>query len=192
MNAEGQNWFNGLKRFAGECRAKRPVVSRDDLTVAEEMQCRIIGGSLIAWLQNYGPLLIQERAMLLAPYKDMEKDPFIVFTSEQPGLAAGREILGEDHATIVSLYPAEFTEWLLKHPDPEYRWHVHTSSFFTDVDAETAKKAEKYTVSPGETLWLHKEGTVCGELFARGGDHLWKWDGHEPKLLEECVNQWVS
>jgi hypothetical protein len=191
MKEEGQNWFDGLKRFIGECRARRPVAIRDDLSTVEQMQCRIIGGSLIAWLQKYGPLLIQERAML-AELENWEKDPFIVFTSEQPGLVAAREIIDEGPPTIAFLYPDEFSEWLKNHPDPEYRWHIHTWSFFTLADVDNVKKAEKYPMSEGESLWLHKEGTMCGQLFGRGGDHLWKWNGWEAELLEECVNQWVA
>ena len=78
------------------------------------------------------------------------------------------------------------------HPDSDFRWHVHTWSFFAPLDADTAKKAEKFQLSAGESLRLHKEGTMCGKLFGRGGDHLWKWNGQELELLEECVNIWVS
>jgi hypothetical protein len=191
MKDEGQNWFDGLKRFVGECRTRCPVISRDKLSIMEEMQCRIIGGSLIAWLQKYGPRLIQERAML-AGLKNWEKDPFIVFTSDRPGLVAAREILDEEPAAIAFLYPNEFTEWLNNHPDPEYRWHIHTWSFFAPVDVDSTKKAKKHQISKGESLWLHKDGTMCGQLFGRGADHLWKWNGREPELLEECFNQWVS
>ena len=127
-----------------------------------------------------------------AELQNFEKDPYIVFTSESPGLVAAREILRKGPANIVFLYPDEFTEWLKDNPDPEYRWHIHTWSFFAPVDAATAKKAKKHPCSEGESLWLHKEGTMCGHLFGRGGDHLWKWNGREPELLEEAVNQWVS
>jgi hypothetical protein len=180
-----------LRRFVSKCRARRPVVDREDLSAFEEIQCRIIGGSLIAWLREHGPRLVQERAVL-AESQNCEKDPIIVFTSERPGLVAAREILRKGPANIAFLYPDEFSDWLIDHPDPEYRWHIHTWSFFAPVDADTAKKAKKHPCSEGEFLWLHKEGTMCGHLFGRGGDHLWKWNGREPELLEEAVNQWVS
>lgn len=197
MNDNGKNWFDGLTQFVAECRVKRPVANRDDLSSEQEVQCRIIGGSLIAWLEKYGPDLLQERVFLARSpmadrFQNCQEDPFIVFTSEQPGLVAAREILEEGPATIAFLYPDEFSEWLIDHPDAEYNWHVHTWSFFTPVDADTAIKAEKYSIAPGESYWLHKEGTMCGHLFGRGGDHLWKWNGHEHVLLEECINEWVS
>ena len=191
MKEEGQNWFRALANFIAACRTKRPIISRDSLTAEAEWQCRIIGGSLIAWLEKHGPPLLQERAFL-ATLQNWEKDPFIVFTSEQPGLVAAREILEEGPATIAFLYPAEFALWLKKKPDADYQWHVHTWSYFAPLDEETRKKTEKFPLSEGESYWLHKEGTMCGQLFGRGGDHLWKWDGQEPVLLEECINQWVS
>ena len=31
-----------------------------------------------------------------------------------------------------------------------------------------------------------------GPLFARGGEHVWKWDGEKLELLEEAWRTWVS
>jgi len=191
MKAEGKKWFSDLKRFVRECREKRPIPIRNDLSNEQEIQCRIIGGSLIAWLREYGPRFIQERAVE-AVLQNFAKDPYVVFTSGSPGLVAACEILSEGPANIVFLYADEFTEWLKKNPDSDYRWHIHTWSFFAPIDKKTVKKAERYPCSEGESLWLHKEGTMCGQLFGRGGDHLWKWNGQEPVLLEEGMNQWVS
>jgi len=55
---EGANWVEGLKAYVAECRASRPIVDRKDLSTAEEMQCRIIGDSLIS---GFGSLLIREK-----------------------------------------------------------------------------------------------------------------------------------
>jgi hypothetical protein len=129
---------------------------------------------------------------MFADWENWEKEPFIVFTSEQPGLVAAREILEDESERIAFLYPTEFVEWNKSHPDENFRWHVHTWSFFAPLDSETKKKATQYPLAAGETYWLHKEGTMCGPLFGRGGDHLWKWNGNEPELLQECLNQWVS
>lgn len=191
MKQEGTNWFDGLKAFATSCRVKHPLIDRGDLSTADEMQCRIIGGNLISWLNEHGARLLEERAVL-ADLKGWEKDPFIVFTSEQPGLVAAREIIEDASDTIVFLRPAEFSEWLKDHPDKEYCWHVHTWSYFAPLGAETEKKADEYILEAGESYWLHKEGTMCGQLFGRGSDHLWKWNGKEPELLQEALDQWVS
>jgi hypothetical protein len=191
MDEAGTKWFDELKVHTTLCRKRRPLALRDNLTPAEEMQCRIIGGSFISWLQKHGPRLLQERAVL-APLQNWEKDPFIVFTSDQAGLVAANEILEDTPPTIVFLYHEEFTRWTKAHRDAGYRWHVHTWSFFTAPDADVTKRAAKYPLQAGETYWLHKEGTMCGPLFGRGGDHLWKWNGQEPELLEEGFNQWIS
>ena len=62
MLKQKTEWFNGLKRFIGECRAKHPIASRGELKVEEEMQCQVIGGNFIAWLEDYGPCLLKERS----------------------------------------------------------------------------------------------------------------------------------
>jgi hypothetical protein len=191
MKTEGTTWFEGLKAYVAECRAERPIKDRNDLSLAEEIQCRIIGGSFISWLRKHGLRLIQERTVL-AEREQWENDPFIVFTSEESGLVAAREILEDDIGKIVFLYPAEFEDWAKRHPDGDYRWHIHTWSYFAPLDPATKHKAAQYPLAAGETYWLHKEGTMCGRLFGRGGDHLWKWNGKAPMLLQERLNQWVS
>lgn len=191
MNEQATKWFDGLLTFSAECRKRLPLMARADLSTAEEMQCRIIGGSLLAWLQKYGPRLLQERAVF-AGLENWEKDPFIVFTSDRAGLVAASEILEESPPRIAFLHPDEFASWTNTHPDAEYRWHVHMWSFFEPLDADTAKRAEKFPLQLGETYWLHREGTMCGQLFGRGGDSLWKWNGTEPTLLEEGFSLWVS
>lgn len=129
MNEAGQEWFDGLKAFIEECRAEQPIVERDTLSTIEEMQCRIIGGSLISWLQSHGPRMLQERTFF-SKLQQWEDDPFIVFTAEQPGLVAANEILDEPGERIAFLYPQEFNQWLEEHPDPEYFWHVHNLVVF--------------------------------------------------------------
>ncbi len=185
------DWFNDLKSYTTECRRHNPLPCRDRLSLAEEMQCRIIGGSLLEWLQNYGPHILQERAVL-AKLHDWSKDPCIVFTSEQPGLIAASEILHVCKPTITCLLPEEFTRWLNIYPDPDYRWHIHTWSYFATLDVVAVQKARQYPLTAKESYWLHKEGTMCGSLFGFGGDHLWKWNGSEPTLLEECFSKWCS
>ncbi|NLB54396.1 MAG: hypothetical protein GX811_01270 [Lentisphaerae bacterium] len=191
MKEEGQNWFNDLREFITDCRKKKPINDWDNLSVEADSQSRIIGGCFVDWLEKHGPSLLKERAFL-AKLNNWEKDPFIVFTSDEPGLVVASEILEEGSDSIACLYPDEFTFWLKKHPDPEYRWHIHTWSYFLPLDKETKKKTKTFPLAAGESYLLHREGTMCGELFGRGYDHLWKWNGEELVLLEESINQWVS
>ena len=191
MAHEGQEWFEDLIQAISEYRTKRPIPSRDDISELEERQCRIIGGSFISWLENDGPQLILERKAL-SKIRPWGEDPFIVFTSSVPGLAAAREILGTESETIAYLFTEEFEEWLATWPDADNQWHIHTWSYFTPVDKESDDRFLEHPVSDDESLWLHTLGTRCGELFERGCNHLWKWDGTELLLLQAKVDEWVS
>lgn len=192
MTPQTKAWSRGLREFIANCRQKLPYRARKDFRDAEEWQCRIIGGSFISWLRQHGPNLIQERAFF-ADYEKLDKEPIIVFTSEESGLVASQEILEGDSSRVLPLYPAEYARWLDKRPDEKFQCHIHTWSYFTELDEDAFDRAQKsHQITDGETYWLHKEGTTCGPAFGRGGDHLWKWDGEKPVLLEEAFNQWVS
>lgn len=191
MNDQGRKWFDELKTFAAECRERNPLGSRDEFAATDYSQYRIVGWSMIDWLDKHGPRLLAERAML-AHLNGWEKDPFIVITGKRSGLIAAREIVVKYPPVIVCVDPDEFKEWSKSHADEEYRWHVHMWSYFTELDRDTAQRAKQYPLAEGESYWLHEEGTMCGPLFGRGVDHLWKWDGTTPTLLEEAFNHWVS
>ena len=191
MQPEGTDWHEGLIRFVNQCRSSCPIADRQDLSEIEEMQCRIIGGSFITWLEHEGPQLIRERKAL-SKIRPWGEDPFIVFTSTVPGLVAAREIVDIDSETIAYMFPGEYGEWLGREPDQDNQWHIHTWSYFTPVDKESDDRFLEHPVSDDESLWLHTLGTRCGELFERGCNHLWKWDGTELLLLQAKVDEWVS
>jgi hypothetical protein len=192
MQQAGHDWFNGLKQHIAECRAKKPLVDRAKLTIEHEMDCRIIGGSLLGWFRRFGPRLLQERAMLTHLNTEWEKDPFIIITSQQAGLVAAKEVLEGGADRVAMLYPREFKEWLTGHPDDEYQWHVHISSQIRPMDDHMLALAQQYPIGEGESCILHEESTTCGKLFARGGVSLWKTDGKDVALLEEALTHWVS
>jgi hypothetical protein len=108
---------------------------------------------LNSWLRKYGPPLFQERAML-CDIGGWEKDPFIVFTSEQPGLVAAREILEDDPGTIAWLNPTEFEDWNQIQPDKDYKWHVHRWSF---LPRWTRKPRKRRSFTP----WLRASPIGC-------------------------------
>ena len=191
MHETGSRWFADLRRFAGTCREQNPLPCRERLTPDAEIQCRIVGGSLIAWLERHGPLLLRERAAVCA-LEQLERDPFIVFTSDVAGLVAADEIVGGGHNRIATLLTGEFDAWRSENPDPAYRWHIHTWSCFSEPEDADLVNVPPHLLQRDETYWLHKEGTMTGRLCGRGGDHLWKWNGVEPVLLKECLNQWVA
>lgn len=124
----------------------------------------------------------------------IEPEPIIVFTSDVPGLVAAQPIVGSDHERIVFLLDSEFDALPLKPLDPTYRWHVHYwSRFRTELDAEFLARARaKHPLPNGHSYWQHSEGTMWTINAGNGGDHLWRWDGQTPELLEAAMTRWVA
>ena len=165
MNHEGQEWFDQLTSATQEFRKEIPMPTREELNEPEEWQCRITGSSLVNWLDNVGDNILQERSMF-CKLKEIEPDPFLVFTSNRPGLVAINQIVGVGNERIV---------------------------FRDQIDTEFQQQAEEqFPIPQGSSYWQHSEGTIWAQLAGRGGDHLWKWDGNEPELLEEAFTQWVT
>ena len=189
MHRDGQQWGDQFKIFVEKKRQSKPIPNRSELTLEEEMQCRITGGAFINQLDVHGPELLQERD-IYADEKGWEKEPFIIFTSDTAGLVAAREILHfSDSPIILYMYEQEYREWLQNNND-NYKWHVYFSSFFTDDHQNIPKDCPQLSV--GEEYWVQDESSACGENFALGGQTLWKWDGKETELTNECIHHWRS
>lgn len=190
---EGQQWQAALQQHAAQEYQARPLPARAELSALEENQCRILGGTLISWLQRHSHPLLAERDVLKTMI-DVEADPVIVVISDTPGLIAAQEILARAPFPIFFLPQASFDAFLAQHPDKTFRWHVvFTSFFYQAADAETQQQMNaRAALQPGEAFWLHREVSSLAPLFARGGDHLWKWDGQAMALIEEAFAAWVS
>lgn len=187
------DWMTRLREYAAACRTVYPLPSRGALSKSQEWQCRIVGGALLNWLREDGPRFLQERAFM-GDYMGLEPEPAIVFTSDISGLVAAQQIVGPEHERIVYLLEEEFSVSAPHLDDPTYNYHLHCWSVFrAEVSADLAASAfAKYPLPTGCVYWTHSEGTRWGVNAARGCDHLWRWDGTEPKLLEEAISQWVS
>jgi hypothetical protein len=186
-------WAAQLREHAAACRTTVPLPDRDTLTAAQEWHCRIVGGTILTWLRQVGPRFLQERAVICT-LQDIDRDPTIVFTSDLPGLVAAREIVGPDHERVIYLLEDEFAAAPARVADPQYKWHVHFWSFFrSEIDPDFAAEARaRHPIPEGCIYWQHSEGTMWAVNAGRGADHLWRWDGHKPELLEEAMSQWVS
>ncbi|TVR92458.1 MAG: hypothetical protein EA416_07330 [Trueperaceae bacterium] len=186
-------WAEDLRRFAAACRTARPLPDRGAFTAAQEWQCRIVGGALLAWLHEHGPGFLRERATMAA-LLGVDPDPVIVFTSDVPGLVAAREILGDDHELVICLLEEEFADAPARAADPGYVRHVHVwSRFLPELEREVAAAARaQHPISASSSYWQHAEGTMWAPNAGRGVDHLWRWDGREADLLEEALTHWVA
>jgi len=124
-------WCTALLDYNRSCRSARPITPRGLLSVEEEAQCQILGGSLISWLQEEFPDIIrQQRAMRLRQADDPL--PLVVIATEMAGLVAAAEIIGESDE-IVYLLPAEYDQWVSRHLDDAYAWHIDYWSTFRPV-----------------------------------------------------------
>lgn len=186
-------WASHFRQYEADRRKAIPLARREKLTLIEESRCQIIGGSFLQWLQELGPRFLEERA-IMSKLLNVDTHPFVVFTSDMPGLVAANELVGADSEQVGFLLKEEFDNFQLQISDPTYRWHIHVWSYFhTRIeDAMEAEARMKYPLPNGCEYWVHSEGTMWAENAGRGGEHLWKWDGREATLLEEAISSWVT
>ena len=146
-----------------------------------------MGLDLIDWNNNRANGLLSERALLL-----YNKDPAIFFISTMPGLGASQEVLGDKNGPFVWGVPEDFDSF--EERDEEFIFHVEYRSLFKEPesDADVKELTKSHPLEPGERYFIHTVESVMGPLFARGGEHLWKWNGQELELLEEAWQTWVS
>lgn len=191
-------WQNELREYAIACRAATLLPEPNALTPPQEWHCRIVGSTIRTWLRETGPQFLRQRkgmAQLLNPLRETQLDgtPAIVFTSDVSGLVAAQALIGPSHDRVIYLLEHEYAALPVTLTDTEYRWHVHFWSLFrAEPDlAFVAEGQSKHPIASG-VYWQHSEGTMWAPLAGRGVDHLWQWDGKEPKLLEEAMTHWVS
>lgn len=173
--------------WAAALRAARAPLPAPALDAAEEIQLRILGGSLIRWLQREGPLILAER-------EGGDPEPVIVFLTGFPGLVAAEQILGADHERVVPIDADRWEAFVEAHPDPTRAHHVLVWSEIDDElpDDLLARARAEFPLAEGEVYWLHHEGTEWAEHAARGAHHLWAWDGSEARLVQEAFQSWTS
>jgi hypothetical protein len=179
-------WKTNIRDFAKGYQDSRWGFDLQELSPQQVHQYQILGGTLLAWLDRYGPALIAERAALTRVSR-LDTDPHIVVISSLPGLLAALEIVHLDCVTLSALTEEEYERFLTTHPDSAYRRHVvFRNTFFALQDPQLLKRARlEHPIPESAQYWVHKEETVVGELFTRTAFHLWRWDGEEYDLLSE-------
>ena len=180
-----------LRKHVELCRGVLAIPPRQSLPPEGEAQCQVLSGHLIRWLSEWGPQLLEERAVL-SSLQGWDKDPLICFQSDLPGLVAASEILGDEPAPVVWGLSSDFAS--LPTRDDEFRYHVELRSTFTPVSPEVVATVlrQKHPLSSSEAYFLHRDENILGPLFAREAHHIWKWNGRELMLLEEAFEKGVS
>ena len=180
-------WLQELKKHTANCRASRPIPGRDALSWPQILQLHIIKGSLLSWINNL------PSSITPGPAEQIENGTCIIFTSNDPGLVAAKEVMRGKKLPLVSLYPEELNGFLQRFPDSKYRYHAHLWSHFLEkLDSDTKKIAERYPVNEQERYWLHVEGIMRGQRLGRGVEHLWSWNGSQTKLLKKSFLHWAT
>lgn len=189
MKDNFRTWLGKLQNHTEKCRTVSPLPDRKRLSRAQELQLNIIKGSLLALLRNpTSPVQHEERQKKIP-------ETCILFTSNSAGLVAAMEILQETGSRLLfPLFPAELRNFLQLFPDPMYEYHIHIWSHFLESpdNEQSARIAETFPLHDREKYWLHVEGRSCGPQLATGAEHLWSWDGVQPKLLKKGLRFWAS
>jgi len=185
-----KTYERSLKKHLAGCRKKAPLPKHEDLSAMDDFQYRVLGGHLLHWLREWGPDLLAERAVL-AGVAGWDENPVICFESSMPGLVAAAEIMNGVRSPVLCGLPEDLASFDLE--DPEFNVHVVLRSFFESPSAAQATElARTYPLQANETYLFHYDETIMGPLFARGGRHLWKWDGQQMSLLCEGFESFVS
>ena len=188
MDVTADMWFESIRKHIQDLRSKLPVPARASLSSGAEHQCRIIGSTLIAWLENHGPQLINQRR-IVSRGTELEPDPYVFVVTDTPGLIAADEIIGVNHPKIAFLLVDEYGALDDIRADFDLNWHVQYESHFREeIDTEYLDALKVHTLLPNESYWVHTENTFTGPRIGIGGDHLWKWDGAEATLLQEAFS----
>lgn len=182
-----QEWSTELRAFSENQARRCSIPGRNELSVEEEWQCRIIGGEFISWYQHHLDSILQQRMALRVI--GFDSDPMIVFTTSVPGLVAAREILQSPPENLVYLRHSDFEEWTEEHPVDSFTFHIHHWSYFQSASQELSNWAsEKYPQIATEEFRIHTSGDLWGERCGVEGHHLWRWDGQSMELVEEAFS----
>jgi hypothetical protein len=194
MTKRREEWQAKIKAYFHEVYAAKVLPSRELMTKAENCQRQIIGSTIHAWLTDYGPKLLAERELIRGPFDAWDSEPVIVITSTVPGLVAACDMLSSDPTRVFYLTNEAFKVFHEQHPDPEFQWHVTYESRISEVpnSGPGSKSWGEHPLAAHECYWVHTEAYMLGPLFGQGWEHLWKWDGEKPVLLQQRMNNWVS
>ncbi|WP_395739574.1 hypothetical protein [Prosthecobacter sp.] len=192
-----EEWAEGLRQHVKKRFQDDPIPERKSLTSMQEMQCRILGGHLLGWLDNWGPSLIQERnvyAGLRAPSEPVQdKEPVILFIMDDPGLVAARQIIRDTSGRLIYARPDHVREYTEAFPDEDYLFHCVLESWFEkEVGHPDKELCEKYHLDPQVKIGTHHDCSIMGPLFARGALHLWSFTDDDFTMVEEAYQTWVS
>lgn len=203
MRPTTRNWLDGLRAFANELRARRPVpdLSSPDATLAAERM--ILTAHLVTRLGRIDDMLAARRSRVAASATAgataLDPDPALVLTTSPVGIITAAELVGPS-GSFTSLAPwlafvteLEYRLWCIRSPDEAFARHVNLWNWVkTRVPRQRHAEFARHRLGDGEVYWLHRAG-VAGAGSADGHEcHLWKFNGRHASLLEPFVREGVA
>jgi len=178
-----------LLSFANKRREDRPINDPEDLT-EQDWHRRIIGGSLMTWLDRRLPDVVAERHTLRV--LEFDPKPIVIFETTPPGVVAARDIVGDSREDFVCLLREEFAHWGKNHRDDGFKFNIHYWSYFDYPSPELHEElAAAYPSAPVEQLRFHRTGDTRGPNCGVFADHFWRWTGKDMALLLEDYSRGV-
>lgn len=188
-----REWQDGFRRHAAQCRITSPIPPRERLSTEEEWHCRIIGGSLIRFLENSFADILKSRKFFAHEFE--VPDPrLLVFTSTMPGLVALSEMFDRPVEEIVPVLNEEWADWCDRHPDCKFQYHVLFSSYISaELGRDQRQRIRKeYPHLRMAECRIHHIVEMWGPLAGSSYEHLWRWDGQTLHLIKEGFDQRIS
>ena len=184
-----QEYKDQLLSFANRQREHHPIKDVKELT-EQDWHRRIIGGSLMTWLDHRLPGILGERHTLRV--SDFDQKPIVVFTTTPLGMAAAQDVMGESPEDFVCLLREEFERWEENHRDGGFKSHIQTWSYFDHPSPELHEDlAEAYPSARVDQLRFHRTGDMWSPNCGVFADHLWQWIGESMELLLEANSEGV-
>jgi len=185
-------WFAALEQFLETHRERAPLPSADDLDAVQDEQRRVMGGSLMQFLQ-----FLQNEAVFEA-FPILNEEPIaervFVFATDAAGVAAARDLIDPESDRAAVVTKEEWHAWLEApgtDPDETYDYHYqYWSIWHQNVRANW--RLDDVEMTEELDYWVHEEGFALADRAGRGAEHLWSWDGSELELVEQSADRWTS
>lgn len=179
---EYRRWYPRLEAYAVECRRLRPAPTRDEFSVAEREQYRIL-------LENMRQFAASEDRRCIM---GLRHNQAAIASTTRVGLVAAEEVFGQ--SGVIILEESERERWFTENcPINErgFSWYVFAWWTLSEGVScnEEARIRENYPIPEGCSYWELVSGVQWGSLAGGANHELWMWNGKTAEFIEVyCVD----